>query len=67
MRKARLLPKLARVALQKLRELYNLLLIVLSSAVAQLKLVLTAKELDLRAARGQVLGLTQLRPQLRAS
>ena len=49
MRKACLLSAPARVALQKLKKLCDLVLVMISPAMAQLRLVLTAQKLDLRA------------------
>ena len=49
MRKTCLLSAPARVALKKLRKLCDLMLVMISPAMAQLRLVLTAQKLDLRA------------------
>ena len=58
--KASLLPEPTRVAFEQLAKLCDLTLIVLGPAVTEDRLVLAAKQLNLRAARGCLLGQTQL-------
>ena len=58
--KASLLPKLARVALKKLGEVSDPLLVVMCPTVAQLSLILAAQEPRGSCARGCTLSIAKL-------